>query len=67
MFTLGIEMINRIAARRSALFAATMLIGVAGCANADAPAPRSRSVQVAEHQTVELAPAVSSSASLPAR
>jgi hypothetical protein len=52
-------MINRIAARRSALFAATMLIGVAGCANADAPAPRSRSVQVAEHQTVELAPAVS--------
>jgi hypothetical protein len=53
-------MTTRISPRRSALFAAAMLIGVTGCASADAPpAPRSRSVQVAEHQTVELAPAVS--------
>jgi hypothetical protein len=53
-------MTNRTAARTIALFAAATLIGVTGCASADAPpAPRSRSVHVAEHQTVELAPAVS--------
>jgi hypothetical protein len=50
-------MTNRIAARGPLLFAAAMMIGVTGCASADAP--RNRSVQVAEHQSVELAPAVS--------
>jgi hypothetical protein len=53
-------MTNRIAAHRYALFAAAVMAGGTGCASADTPtAPRSRSVQVAEHQTVELASAVS--------
>ena len=42
------------------LCAATVMCSLAGCAGADAQAPaKSRSVQIAEHQTVTLAPAVS--------
>jgi hypothetical protein len=51
---------NKQSSLAHAMCAATVLCSLAACASADAQAPESsRSVRIAEHQTVTLAPAVS--------